>query len=48
MEGEWSCYSGQYNGGRIVVMQVASINEGCHFNGGRKMSEVLMECYWRV
>ena len=29
----------------MVVTQVASINEGCHFNGWRKvMSEVLMEC----
>ena len=28
--GRWPCYSSQYNGGRMVVTQVASINEGCH------------------
>ena len=54
IEGEWSCYgggkcnrgsmivSGQFNGGRMVVMEVASLTEGAwsyyrsgHFNEGR-------------
>ena len=27
MEGEWSCYSGgQFNGGRMVLKEVASIS----------------------
>ena len=31
MEGEWSCYGGgQFNGGRIVMLQKCSL-----FNGGR-------------
>ena len=28
MEGEWSCYSSQYNVGRMIVTEVTSINEG--------------------
>ena len=29
MEREWSCYGGgQFNGGRIVVMEVASLKKG--------------------
>ena len=29
MEGEWLCYGGdQFNGGRMVVMEVASLMEG--------------------
>ena len=43
MDGEWSCYGGgQFNVGRIVVTEVASLMEGewsCYkdglFNGGR-------------
>ena len=37
MEGAWSCYrGGQFNGGRIVVMEVARLMEGEWFcyNGG--------------
>ena len=42
-EEEWSCYrGGQFNGGRMVVMEVISLMEGewsCYgggqFNGGR-------------
>ena len=29
MEGAWSCYIGQYNGGRMVMLR------RCQFNGGR-------------
>ena len=29
MEGEWTCYRGsQFNGGRMVIMEVASLMEG--------------------
>ena len=43
MEGEWSCYrGGQFNGGRMVMLQKWSLMEGewsCYrggkFNGGR-------------
>ena len=29
MEGEWSCYrSGQFNGGRMVLLQTACLMEG--------------------
>ena len=43
MKGEWSCYRNhQFNGGRMVVMEVASLMEGAwscyrsgHFNEGR-------------
>ena len=43
MEGEWSCYrGGQFNGGRMVMLEVVSLMEGecsCYrggqFNAGR-------------
>ena len=43
MEGAWSCYGGgQFNGGRMVMLEVVSLMEGewsCYrggqFNGGR-------------
>ena len=43
MEGEWSCYrGGQFNGGRMVMLEVVSLMEGewtCYrggqFNGWR-------------
>ena len=29
MEGEWSCYrGGQFNGGRMVMLQVVTLMEG--------------------
>ena len=43
MEGEWPCYrGGQFNGGRMVMLEVVSLMEGecsCYrggqFNAGR-------------
>ena len=49
MDGEWSCYrGGQFNGGRIAILQLMDgewlCYRGGHFNGGR----MLMLHKWSV
>ena len=46
MDGEWSCYGGgQFNGGRIVVTEVASLMEeewSCYRGGQLKGGRTVM------
>ena len=52
MEGAWSCYrGGQYNGGRMLVTEVASLNEGewSFYKGGQfNVGRMVMLQRWSV
>ena len=52
MEGAWSCYRGdQYNGGRMLVREVASLNERewSFYRGGQfYVGRMVMVKRWSV
>ena len=52
MEGAWSCYGGgQFNGGRMVMLEVASLMEGewsCYRGGQFNAGRMVMLQRWSV
>ena len=51
MEGEWSCYSGQFNGGNMVMLQRWSLMEGewSFYRGGQfKGGRMVMLRRWSI